>query len=139
MPFPANWPPRPSTGVRSIRFFVSGTGTANFADNAYLFIEGAGANPFVPAPDVPYGSGVTVNNPLTPTGTGATQAPVVPAQIWSGTMRVCNDGGSALEFSFDGINVHGRLLPGDDFSYRNRYEAGISLRGNGVAFRVEAW
>lgn len=35
--FPVGWPPRPSSGVRSLRFFVSGTATANYFDNAFLF------------------------------------------------------------------------------------------------------
>lgn len=139
MPFPAAWPPRVASGRRSIRFFVSGTGTASFEDNAYMFLDGAGANTFTPSPNVPYGSGSAVSNPLTPTGTGNTQAPVIYPQIWAGTIRVYNDGSAPLEFSFDGTDIHGRLLGGEVFSYRNRFEAGIALRGNGVAFRVEAW
>jgi len=37
MPFPLGWPPRPATSVRSLRFYVTGTATANFRDNAFLF------------------------------------------------------------------------------------------------------
>lgn len=52
MPFPTGWPPRPATTNRSIRFYVAGTLTADYADNAYLFIDGANANTFVPIPYV---------------------------------------------------------------------------------------
>jgi hypothetical protein len=44
MPFPANgWPPRPASAARTFRFFESGTGTANFSDNAFLFGKGGQA------------------------------------------------------------------------------------------------
>lgn len=146
MAFPTPWPPRPPSGVRSIRFYVGGTATANFADNAYLFIDGSAgtANPFTPGPPTSTSSGTT-NNPLTPTGTGSQgvvsqlTSPERPL-IWSGNIRICNDGSDYLEYSFDGTNVHGKLLKGEVFMYRNRYEAGIAIRGvAGVAFRVEAW
>lgn len=143
MPFPASWPPRVASGVRSIRFFTSGTATANFADNAFMFLDAA--NVVTPAPLVPYGSNATVNNPLTPTGTGS-QGPASglsaseKPMLWSGNIRICNDGADYLEYSFDGTAVHGKLLKGEIFMYRNRYEAGIAIRGvAGVLFRVEAW
>lgn len=146
MAFPAAWPPRVSSGVRSIRFFTSGTATANFSDNAFMFIDGAGANTFTPAPNVPYGSNATTTNPITPSGTGAaTVASAMvggPApQIWASSIRLCNDGANSLEFSFDGTNVHGRLLTGEEVTYRGRYEAGISVRyvGGATTFRIEAW
>ena len=147
MPFPTNWPPRVSSGIRSIRYYQTGTVTANFSDNGYLFIDGVGANTFTPSPNVSYGSNGTVNNPLTPSGTGtATVANAMvggPApMIWSNSIRVCNDGSGVLEFSFDGTNVHGKLLSGEQVIYRNRIEAGIALRGVGgttPTFRVEAW
>jgi hypothetical protein len=139
--------------VRSIRFFQDGTATSNFADNAFLFIDGAGANPFTPAPYVPAGSSVQFNAPLAPTGTGGgaspapypdpSQAPpTVYPMLWSGNIRICNDGSGDLEFSFDGTNIHGRLKSGELFQYRNRYEAGIAVRGVAAAtplFRIEAW
>jgi len=140
VPFPPNWPPRVSSGVRSIRFFAEGIATADFDGTAFLFIDGLGANPYTPSPIVPSGSNAPVVNPLTPTGTGiTTQPPVVPPMLWAGNIRVLNDGGSPLEFSFDGVNVHGKVLPSEALVYRNRYEAGIALRGAGIAFRVEAW
>lgn len=143
MPFPAAWPPRSSSGIRSIRFYAGGTATLNFSDNALLFIDGAGANPYTPVPPVDGGS---TANPLTPGGTGAAtvangMAGGPPPMIWSGNIRICNDGANSLEYSFDGVNVHGLLLKGEIFAYRNRYEAGIAVRGVGgtTAFRVEAW
>lgn len=39
MPFPSGWPPRPATNNRTGRFYVAGTGTANYADNAFLFAD----------------------------------------------------------------------------------------------------
>lgn len=147
MAFPTPWPPRPPSGVRSIRFFVSGTSTANFADNAFLFIDGAAgsANPFTPGPPTSTSSGVT-NNPLTPTGTGSQgvvsqlTSPERPL-IWSGNIRICNDSTGDLQVSFDGVNVHGVIKAAEVFMYRNRYEAGISVRGVGgtPTFRIEAW
>lgn len=145
MAFPTEWPPRPPSGVRSIRFFKSGTGTANFADNAYMFLDAA--NTFTPGPYVPPGggpNGTSFTNPLMPTGTGSQSVSLgltnpVPPMLWSGTIRLCNDGAGPLEYSFDGTAIHGRLLAGEEFVYRNRHEAGIALRGAGIAFRVEAW
>jgi hypothetical protein len=139
MPFPASWPPRVSSGIRSIRFFAEGTATANFDDSAFMFLDGPGANPMSPGPFVPPGSNAPVVNPLTPTGTGTTQAPVIAPMLWAGNIRVCVDAGPPLEFSFDGINVHGKVLAGEQLSYRNRYEAGICVRGAGSVFRIEAW
>jgi len=151
MPLPAGWPPRPATDRRSIRFFKAGTGTADFADNAYLFSDSVtGANTFVPLPYVQAGSNTPVTLGGNPSGTGqnmndanllaAPGAQEVPkAMIWCQTMRVCNDGSGVLEFSFDGTNVHGQLKAGESVIYRVRFEAGIALRGNGNAFRVEAW
>lgn len=39
MPFPLGWPPRLPSGLRTFRFFESGTSTANYGDNAFLFAE----------------------------------------------------------------------------------------------------
>lgn len=160
MPFPTSgWPPRPASGVRSIRFFVSGTATANWSDNAYLFIDDAGANTYEPMPYVAPGSTTPVQvgtrtSPGTPMGGGSDPRDVLPgdtlghvkAQIWANNIRICNDGGADLEFSFavtddmgaGALPVQGVLKPNEQVSYRNRYEAGIALRGAG-AFRVEAW
>ncbi len=50
MAFPSGWPPRRASGHRSIRFYKAGTLTANYEDNAYLFVDGATANTFTPIP-----------------------------------------------------------------------------------------
>lgn len=133
MPLPTNWPPRVASGVRSIRYYKTAAATANFPDNAYLFIDGVGANPYTSLPVV---SGGNTALPLTPTGTGVSSDGTA-AMIWAGTIRVTAVGGD-IEFSFDGTNVHGKVLSGNSAVYRNRYEAGIALRGAGT-FIVEAW
>lgn len=50
MPFPEGWPPRAPSQLRNIRFFVQGTATANYEDNAFLFVDDPGANPNTPVP-----------------------------------------------------------------------------------------
>jgi hypothetical protein len=50
MAFPDGWPPRRASGRRSIRFYKAGTLTANYADNAFLFIDEPSANTFTPVP-----------------------------------------------------------------------------------------
>lgn len=143
MPFPAAWPPRISSSVRSIRFFKTGTATANFADSAFLFIDGLGANTFSPAPFVAPGSNAVVNNPATPSGTGSgipnSPPPPVAPMIWSSSIRIHNESSTPLEFSFDGVNVHGIVKQNEAFTYWSRYEAGIAVRGNGAVYRIEAW
>lgn len=138
MALPAGWPPRISSRP-SIRFFIAGTGTADFADNAYLFSGQASANPYTPLPVVQPGSNAVVNIGSGPQGTGIADAGDPVKMIWADTIRICNDGDGTLEFSFDGTNVHGQLLTGEKVIYRNRHEGGIAIRGNTFAFRVEAW
>jgi hypothetical protein len=149
MAFPAGWPPRLSTNGRPIRFYVKASGTAAFADAAYLFSDGVGANTFTPTPVIAPGDCKTVVNfPATPfgTGVGSPESGQPEAMIWANTIRVCNDesvGGAELEFSFDGVNVHGRIAAGSSVIYRHRAEAGIAVRAAApdlaVAFHVEAW
>lgn len=155
MALPTGWPPRPAEGIRSIRFYITGSATANFSDNAYLFSDQASANTFNPLPyqipgdntpiavgdltagGTPSGTGQEARdaNILAPSGEQAVPHPM----IWAQTIRICNDSGANdLEYSFDGADVHGKLLPGEQVIYRNRFEAGIALRGNGT-FRIEAW
>jgi len=67
---------------------------------------------------------------------------VKDGQVYSGGLRITAIGGY-LEFSFDGVNVHGRVVaagavPGVG-DYPNRHEAGICVRGTATTFIVEAW
>lgn len=139
MALPAGWPPRSASGRRSIRFYKAGTGTANFEDNAYLFSGNADANTYVPLPVVQPGSNAVVNIGSTPSGTGTNDVGAPVSMIWSNGIRVCNDGAGTIEFSFDGTNVHGKIAANQSVVFWNRYEAGIAVRGAGIAFHVEAW
>ena len=157
MPFPTGWPPRPSSGSRSIRFFQSGTTTAVFDDNAFLFSQDPGANTYLPTPFVAPGGEDTIVAVGTlqvggsPMGGGQnahdvnTSAPpaqqaVPEAMIWSNTIRVINDGANDLEISFDGTLVQGVVQGGETLTYFTRYEAGIAVRGAmATTFRIEAW
>ena len=159
MAFPASWPPRPSSSVRSIRFYATGTATANFSDNALMFAEMAGANTFLPTPYVPPG-GVnvlaevgTAAIPGSPMGGGRDahdssydpRAGIVPppplTQIWAKAIRVINSnapGGAAMFLSFDGTTVQGVVLAGTDVIYWDRSESGLAIKGSGT-FYIEAW
>jgi len=130
MAFPPGWPPSAASGRRSIRAYISGTGTTDFADNAYLFQGLTSANPSLPPAEVHYGTSTTVDYPAAVSNNG---------DIWSGNIKIYNNGANDLEFSFDGTHVHGVLKTTEVLEYRQRYEAGIALRGNLVAFKVEAW
>jgi hypothetical protein len=141
MAFPVGWPPRPASGVRSIRFYTRGIPTPDFADNAYLFVDGVGANPFLPVSSVRPGEDVSAPDyagphvvPSEPMGTSQRGDDPKP-MIWSGTIWIMNTGTGILQFSFDGINVHGEVPPAPYHQrvFRNRYEAGIALRGGGAA------
>lgn len=63
--------------------------------------------------------------------------PSVAEQGWSYSIRITVTGGD-LEFSFDGTNVHGKVLSGQSCVYEKRHEGGIAVRGTGT-FYVEAW
>lgn len=158
MVLPAGWPPRPASGRRSIRFYKSGTATADFADSAYLFSDVANANTFAPTPYVkpgstapvavgdltkggsPMGGGVDVHD-VDPTTSDTTKQPAPHNMIWAFGIKVINDGPGDLEISFDGTNVHGVVLAVEKYTlYWHRHEAGIAVRGaGGAAFRIEAW
>jgi hypothetical protein len=147
MAFPVGWPPRPSSGARSIRFFVDGTATANFSDSAWLFSQDTGAQTVVPMPNVRAGDNTTVAHvgDLTaggsPMGGGTNLDPATVPMIWSYGMRVVNDStaDTDLEISFDGVNIHDKLKKGEEVLYRNRIEAGISVRGAGALYRISAY
>lgn len=209
MAFPASWPPRPPSGVRSIRFYATDTATADFADRAYLFIDGVttlkylaqvgaftegevivgqtsgatatifsdadagltgvltlvsvvgvfdpseqilgnitgdattdgtqrhdNANTFTPLPTTLSPPTLV---PAEPFGTGTASGGAPSAMIWAQAIRVCNDGGGTLEYSFDGTNVQGKLLASQQIITRCRPEAGIAIRGAGASYRLEAW
>lgn len=154
MAFPSGWPPRAAS---SVRVYIAGTATASFADNAYLFIDVTSANPFLPTPIIPPGdeTAIVKVGDLSSTGSpmgGGVQPPnlgvpgdgspanVPKPQLFAQTLRIVNEGGADIEFSFDGANVHGTVKTADgEFIYRNRFEAGIAIRGAGADFRVEAW
>jgi len=137
MAFPPSWPPSFPTNTRSLRFFVTDTATANFVDKAYMFAEQTGANPYAPLPVIQPGSNTTIAVPSA-SGTGRNSPTDPLAQIWSGAIRICATTAN-LEFSFDGTNVHGKVLAGEQFVYRGRFESGICVRGAGSVFRIEAW
>jgi hypothetical protein len=147
MPFPDGWPPRIGSGRASIRFYQTGTATANFEDNSYLFVDGAGANPYTPLPVVNPGDDASrfptpaaTVVPTVPAGTGQNDPDSPKPMIWSTILRVTNTGGNPLEFSFDGTNVHGEVPAGEYRDYSSRVEAGIAIRSAlGATFVIEAW
>jgi hypothetical protein len=161
MAFPVGWPPRPSSGVRSIRFYVTGTTTANWSDNAFLFVDDVGANTYLPTPVIAPGSSTVVaigDRSLSgsPMGAGLSASDVLPGDtvgqtknlIWSNSIRIANRGSNTLEFTFGALTdgsslVQGSLIANESVIYRQRYEAGIALRfpaaGAGSAFIVECW
>jgi hypothetical protein len=145
MPFPTGWPPRPAGNTRSIRFYKSGNATANFADNAFLFIDGVSADTYSKTPvvapgdltPVAFGDGTKSG---TPAGASDNLDPATKPMIWCNTLVICNDGGADLEVSFDGFNVHDKIPIAEKLRIcRNRHEAGIAVRGAGAAFRIIAW
>lgn len=148
MPFPVGWPPRPEEGMRNIRVFIEGETEGDFENKAFLFFDVVGAVQTVPTPIVEPGSTETVNLGTPPFGGGVSTPDDPKPQIWSDNVRVVNlDPTNFLEFSFDGVNVHGKIGPESGLSYRNRSEGGIALRGkspanvivDNVPFIVEAW
>lgn len=64
--------------------------------------------------------------------------PAVPEQGWSYSICV-RAVGANLQISFDGTNIHGFVLSGTEKIYEKRHEGGISVRGVGATFHVEAW
>lgn len=145
MPFPEGWPPKPATGVKSLRIRITGSGTADFADNAYLWIDQvAASNPFTPLPIVEPGGGVSKpgytgphNVDTPPVGSGV-DSDGNKGSIWSSHIAIEATGG-ALEFSFDGTTIHGIVPDGQRYEFSDRYEAGICVRGASATFVIEAW
>lgn len=166
MAFVTGFPARQPSGQTSIRFYVSTTtaGAAfDSAGNSFIFIDGAGANPYTPLPVVrpgddvsrlgllgakvvippnPAGTGENylTDDPSLPIGQGHLTEPSVKAYIWSHSIRISNTGGNDIEFSFDGVNVHGVVPAGTVREYLSRREAGIAVRAAApTTFRIEAW
>lgn len=150
MPFPTGWPPRSPSGVKSIRFYVSDTTTANFSDRAYLFGNVATANPYDPLPVVPPGADVSSPSfaptvvPEPPIGTGQNDPGDLHPMIWAETICILNYGATRIFFSFDGTTVQGEVPPAaggtpGTLIMRNRREAGIAVNGAGNVFAIMAW
>lgn len=159
MAFPADWPPRPATSQRSIRFFKEGTTSNDYADNAWMFRDIPNANTLTPGPAIVPGSSTpatfgTNDRSGTPMGGGRPDPrfDVLPGEdaaslpkpmLWAQTIQVHNSGANPLYLSFDGVNQHGYVPAGQTRTYRNRYEAGIALKsaqvGQATTYYVEAW
>jgi hypothetical protein len=107
---PAYPPPFPSN-VKSLRFYETGTCTANFGDNKWAFER---VDP---------------------------KDPAEPEQGWASSIRIRAITG-AIEWSFDGVTVHGRVPADEEETMWSLYEGGIAIR-NATAtvatFHVEAW
>ena len=150
MAFPTGWPPRISSGQASIRFYQTGTATANYDDNGYLFIDGTGANPYTPLPYVRPGGDVSSKPtppptvvPPNPAGTGAAgngvnSSDAPKAMIWSESILVQNTGAAILTISFNGTDDHGTIPAGETRTFVGRREAGIAIKGSDT-FSIEAW
>lgn len=56
-------------------------------------------------------------------------------------IKIRNDSANEIEFSFDGVNVHGVVLGNSEENFEKRYERNIWLRSaaGGDAYRVFAW
>lgn len=59
-----------------------------------------------------------------------------PSQATCSTIIIKAAG--ALEYSFDGVDTHGKVAAGETLVLRQRYEGGISVKGSG-AFTITAW
>lgn len=141
MTFPANWPPPVGANRFSLRFYVTDTATANFVDKAYNFADGGTVvHAIKPYPTVDPGEAPDVFT--LPVSSDVVPAPpfgTPTAFLWASSIRICNDGGGTLSYSFDGVNVHGTLKANEQVIYRNRHEAGIAVKGASAVFRIEAW
>lgn len=105
MAFPIGWPPALPENMYSLRFYKTGNASADFADNAFLFVH--------PNPNKGLG--------------------------WSQGIRIVATTAD-LEYSFDGVNVHGMIPAGNEFFYFDRHEGGISVRSAVASvYEIEAW
>jgi hypothetical protein len=109
--FPAPFP----DNVYSLRVYQTGALTANFVDTT-----------------IPFPHPVDIENLMTVANA---------RQAWSYgiKVKVSAVGGDYVEYSFDGTNVHGKILAGEAVEpFFARHEGGISLRGVGT-YWLEAW
>jgi len=132
MAFPPDWPPGATDTVRSFRFFVAATATADFADNAYLYGNFPSANK--PLPFIKAGSSTPID---VPKAWGGGKAPEdayegvpVPTPHYTPRFVIIRnlDPTMVLQVSFDGVNVHDEFPPDTIFAYEDRQEGGIAFR-----------
>ena len=146
MPFPDGWNQDPNVGPlgpaladdrRSIiNAHVKGISTANFADNAVLWVDIPGAI-VRPARPLPF-------DPMLPS-----TPPAPKGLLYSRHVFVKNDGLGVIEVGFHTTDVVGQVYisdtlgPGESRFYQDRIVAGIAIRTQPLsansAFRVTAW
>jgi hypothetical protein len=103
-----------------------------------------GGMPVYPTPYITYGQ-TTVSTAVgtlvasgSPMGLGEHEDATLGAHF-SHNIRIVNTGGAnVIEYSFDGVNVHGVVAVSSEVILTYRYESGIALRGV-TTYRVEAW
>lgn len=138
MAFPPGWPPRPSSGSRSIAVLIEGTADASYENNAYLFYNVPGANPFVPQPYVAPGD-EKKNVPLSafgplPLGTGRIKE---DASFRPDVFRRVSGAGTATSFAASGTTVtytdnSGETYDLNDLNKEIRITGATSAANNGT-------
>lgn len=141
------------TGITS---FANGSGATSLfkAEVKKNFFGGSG----IAMRPMPF---ITPGDALTPARVGDLQAGGTPmgggtndadpesygaptASAFASTLYIANDDGTAtntIEYSFDGINVHGEVLGGEAIRLYSVHESGIAVRftAGTPAFRVIGW
>jgi len=59
-------------------------------------------------------------------------------QVWSQGIKIKAISG-AIEFSFDGTDIHGRVAAGETVIFYDRHESAIAIRGATSTFELEVW
>lgn len=59
-------------------------------------------------------------------------------QVWSQAIKIKAISG-AIEFSFDGVEIHGRVAGGETVIFWERHESAIAIRGATSTFELEVW
>lgn len=158
MAFPDDWVAISGGGlkrpenIRGARVYYAGTATANFIDTNVAFRDLPGAAPYDQTVIIkPGAEKATISLSRSPSGGTVRASPFDAAgttplkpQVWVRYLQIWHMGNVNvdLEFSFDGVDVHGVLEDrGTPYFvlYPDRYEGGIALRGLGVEFKVEGW